>query len=200
MTRGRYANAAKARRIEELEHENAALTEKISVLEDEKAELHKQCNLLRGKDSSLRMKQAAELARNDIAALAENHRRELAVAQHRTAELLDYLVEVVAAVNRGEIAAGQTPADLPGLLHHFAPVSASSAGELFARAVGAHGSDDPDIAVMATRRNRRADVNDYRGEAARRAERGLDSDPVLTDPQVWRRRIHKDEESKKGRP
>ena len=187
MTRGKYANAAKARRIDELEEKLVEAKNRIAELKNQLATSHQEYNLLTGKDASTRMAEAARLAAHDITTLNQRHQRETAQLHEDTRALLAYLVDVVAEANRGALGAGQTPSDLPGLLHHFA----QNPGACFAHAVNAAGSDDPDIAVMANRRNRRADINDYVTESAHRRERGLEVDDALIDRDAWRTRAQR---------
>lgn len=182
MAKGKYANAAKAHRIEELEATITELNEKLAARDEQIHELSTERNLLRAKDDSARLAEAAALARRDVAALQARHDEQRERLAQDTARLLMYLVDTLAKVNAGEIGVGQMPGDLPGLLHHFS----AKPGELFARVVGAHDSDDPDVAIMGNRRNRRAGVNDYRAEAAHRKERGREvEDETLGDPNAW---------------
>lgn len=188
MARGKYGAKAESRRNEELELELAGAQEELRRARETIADLTLERNGLRSKDASTRMREAGRLAAADLRAQHENHQRELTAEKARTSMLLAYLVDVLADVNSGKIGAGQTPGDLPGLLHHYS----DRPGELWARVVGAHDSTDPDVAVMASRRNRRADVNGYQAEASRRREHGLDDDPsyaVLGDPNAWKSRI-----------
>lgn len=184
MAKGKYASAAKSRRIEELETELESAQEDLRRANEALSKVTLERNLLRSKDSAARMKEAGRMAANDLARMANQYSAQREAIESDTAKLLMYLVDVVARVNSGEIAAGQMPGELPGVLHHFSP----RPGELFARAVGADESTDPSIAVMGNRRNRRSDVNGYRAEASRRRENGdghTIADETLGDPKAW---------------
>lgn len=181
MTRGKYTSKAANRRTETAVAQRDELVKELHSIKEQLADEQKALAELKREIDAKVLRRAREMAAEDLSAQQQRHEQQLEQSRAETARLLMYLVDVVAEANREH---DVLPADLPGLLHHYS----DRAGELFARAVNATDSQDPDIAVMASRRNRRADVHAYRAEASRRAQRGLGSDPVLTDPQAWLRR------------